>query len=615
MAPAAAIAVAPFLGKTEQLRRRTPRNTARAYATRRLSTRAGLLTGLKGLFSRGGKGAYEVLQAEQDQIAGLPGDAKPAAKVELVDGSYYALKDPKDAKNPFEKFKLAKNPYFLFNKSNLKEFVGETFSTGDFVSFYDAADKDTKDSIDHRLKWLGLFHRPKTTKGRFMMRLRIPNGIVTSEQMEFLAATIEKYGDDGCADITTRQNIQIRGVTLDDAPEILDELENLGLTTKQSGMDNVRNCCGNPLAGLDKEEIIDTRPFNDILNKYITANGKGNGVVANLPRKFNVCVVGSNDLYEHPDINDFALIPAIKDGVVGFNADVGGFYSATRCELAVPLGAWVAKEDIAALLNAVLCTFRDFGSRGGRQKCRLMWLIDEMGMDKFREEVESRMPEKTLATAGTSLVDTSKPRREYYGVHEQKQEGLNYVGVNVPVGRMLAEDMFELARIAKEYGDGEIRLTVEQNVVFGNIPTEKIEAFKAEPLFEKFKINPGMLSMGLVSCTGNQFCGFSNIETKAQAKRVAEQLEQTLIFSKPIRMHWTGCTNTCGQVQLADIGLMGTKVKDASGEFVEAVDIFLGGAIGHEAAIGEVYKSNVECTKLIPVLEELMIEKFEATKK
>ena len=352
-----------------------------------------------------------------------------------------------------------------------------------------------------------------------------------------------------------------------------------------------------------------------ILNKYITANGQCYGVGANLPRYCNVCVVGSNDLYEHPDINDLAFIPAIKDGVVGCIADVGGFYSSARCDLAVPLDAWVPQDQIAALLNAVLCVFRDFGNRAGRQKCRLMWLIDEMGIEKFREEVASRMPDKELKSEGTSMVDTSKPRRDYFGVHEQKQEGLNFVGVNVPVGRMLAEDMFEMARIAKEYGDGEMRLTVEQNVVFGNVPTDKLEAFQAEPLFQKFHINPGMLSMGLVSCTGNQFCGFSNIETKAQAKNVTEQLEATLALSKPVRMHWTGCPTTCGQVQLADIGLMGTKPKHEEGQMVEAVDIFLGGAIGHEAAIGEVWKANVECTKLVPVLEELLIEKFDASRK
>nr|GMD84297.1 nitrite reductase [Ipomoea batatas] len=178
--------------------------------------------------------------------------------------------------------------------------------------------------------------------------------------------------------INPRQNWQIRGVVLPDVPEILRGLEQVGLTSLQSGMDNVRNPVGNPVAGIDPEEIVDTRPYNDLLSQLITANSRGNPAFSNLPRKWNVCVVGSHDLYEHPHINDLAYMPAMKDGRFGFNLLVGGFFSAKRCAEAIPLDAWVPADDIFPVCKAILEAFRDLGARGNRQKARMMWLIDEL---------------------------------------------------------------------------------------------------------------------------------------------------------------------------------------------------------------------------------------------
>ncbi|KAL0365397.1 UNVERIFIED_CONTAM: Ferredoxin--nitrite reductase, chloroplastic [Sesamum angustifolium] len=249
--------------------------------------------------------------------------------------------------------------------------------------------KLSKDDIDVRLKWLGLFHRRKHQYGRFMMRLKLPNGVTTSAQTRYLASVIRKYGKDGCADVTTRQNWQIRGVVLPDVPEILKGLDEVGLTSLQSGMDNVRNPVGNPLAGIDPHEIIDTRPYNNLLSQYITANSRGNPALPTCklcaflsrkrnkrmgeevkqrvqkhiyscwynfcrPRKWNVCVIGSHDLYEHPHINDLAYMPATKNGRFGFNLLVGGFFSTKRCAEAIPLDAWVPGDDILPVCKAIL---------------------------------------------------------------------------------------------------------------------------------------------------------------------------------------------------------------------------------------------------------------------
>ncbi|GER56629.1 nitrite reductase [Striga asiatica] len=523
-------------------------------------------------------------------------------------GGYFVLKEKfRQGINPQEKLKIEKEPMKLFMENGIEELAKIPLEEIE-------QSKLSKDDIDVRLKWLGLFHRRKHQYGRFMMRLKLPNGITTSAQTRYLASIIRKYGKDGCADITTRQNWQIRGVVLPDVPEILNGLEQVGLTSLQSGMDNVRNPVGNPFAGVDPHEIIDTRPYNNLLSQYITANSRGNPAFTNLPRKWNVCVVGSHDLYEHPHINDLAYMPAMKNGRFGFNLLVGGFFSAKRCAEAIPLDAWIPGDDILPVCGAILETFRDLGFRGNRQKTRMMWLIDELGIEGFRDEVVKRMPRKELDRASPEdLIDSNWQRRDYFGPHPQKQSGLTFVGAHVPVGRLQADEMDELARVADEYGSGELRLTVEQNVIIPNVDTSRVEALLSEPILkDRFTPEPPILMKGLVACTGSQFCGQAIIETKARALRVTEEVQRAVWVERPVRMHWTGCPNSCGQVQVADVGFMGCMTRGKNGKLVEGVDVFLGGRVGSESNLGEVYKKGVPCEDLVPLIVELMVErKFE----
>lgn len=399
-------------------------------------------------------------------------------RVEEKDGYWVLKEEYRGGINPQEKVKIQKEPMKLFMEGGINDLANMSLEEIE-------SSKLTKDDIDVRLKWLGLFHRRKHHYGRFMMRLKLPNGVTTSAQTRYLASVIKKYGKDGCADVTTRQNWQIRGVTLPDVPEILKGLAEVGLTSLQSGMDNVRNPVGNPLAGIDPDEIVDTRPYTNLLSQFITANSLGNPTITNLPRKWNVCVIGSHDLFEHPHINDLAYMPANKDGRFGFNLLVGGFFSPKRCAEAVPLDAWVSADDVIPLCKAVLETYRDLGTRGNRQKTRMMWLIDELGIEVFRSEVEKRMPEKKLERASKEeLVQKQWERRDILGVHPQKQEGLSYVGIHIPVGRIQADEMDELARIADEYGTGELRLTVEQNIIIPNVENSKLDALLNEPLLK-----------------------------------------------------------------------------------------------------------------------------------
>ena len=202
-------------------------------------------------------------------------------------------------------------------------------------------------------------------------------------------------------------------------------------------------------------------------------------------------------------------------------------------------------------------------------------------------------------------------KRDYIGIFKQKQPGLNYVGLHIPIGRLYAQDMFELTRIAEVYGNGEIRLTVEQNLIIPNIPDSRLHVFLSEPLLEKFSINPNPLERSLVSCTGSQFCSFALIETKNRALEMVRALEAELELPRPVRIHWAGCPNSCGQPQIADIGLIGAK-GHKDGRTVEQVDLYMGGKVGKDAQLGTCVQKGIVCADLMPVLRKLLIEHFGA---
>ena len=500
--------------------------------------------------------------------------------------------------NKFEKFKAEKDGLAI--KDELEHFAQIGWEAMD------------KTDLEHRLKWVGVFYRP-VTPGKFMMRLRIPNGILSSEQMRVLGEIVQRYGDDGNADITTRQNLQLRGIRIEDIPDIFQRLKSVGMTSVQSGMDNVRNITGSPMAGLDADELIDTRELVQKVQDMITNYGQGNYQFTNLPRKFNIAIEGGRDNSVHAEINDIAFVPAYKEGELGFNVVVGGFFSAKRCEAAIPMNVWVRpNQEVVDLCRGILEVYRDNGLRANRQKSRLMWLIDEWGIEEFRTRVANQLGYPLATAAEKDAIDWEK--RDHLGVFPQKQEGLSYIGLCIPVGRLFADDMLDLARIAEVYGSGELRLTVEQNVIIPNIAAENMPTLLTEPLLAKFTPNPTPLQRALVSCTGAQFCNFALIETKNKAVDLIRQLDAELNIPRGVRMHWTGCPNSCGQPQVADIGLMGTKARK-DGKTVEGVDLYMGGKVGKDAHLGSCVQKGIPCEDLKSVLTSILIEQFGATPK
>lgn len=525
----------------------------------------------------------------------------------------------------------------------------EKDATSAFVDIYEYAAKIRagemtweeveKADLDTRIKYVGMLHRNKRTPGQFMMRLKVPNGILNSDQMRFYADCVAKYGDElGVVDITTRQNIQLRGIKIEDAPEIIDGLHARNQTSFQSALDNVRNMVGSPLAGIDDKELVDTRDLCNALNDLVSldpvSGTRGNPMWGNLPRKFNVAISGSRDDFAHTHINDIGLIPTphAESGQMGFNVVLGGYMSIKRVAESVDSNMWIPSDrnSVVTLTEAILRIFRDEGDRKDRQKARLMWLVEKYGVENFKakvmEEVESYNRGVTIHDMQPVNRSTPFERRSLLGVHKQPQEGKCRVGFLVPSGRLSQKECRMVADIADKYSNGEIRLTVEQNIILPNVDEEKINELLSESAFgpdSRFKINPGKIEGNVVSCTGAQFCSLALIETKCNAENIAKKLEHLVEVPNNVRIHWTGCPNSCGQVQLADIGIMGAPARKLDPKTGKAVavpgcKIFVGGRIGEDAHLQlEPYTEGIPLTEedLIPVLVDILKKEFGATAK
>ena len=451
-----------------------------------------------------------------------------------------------------------------------------------------------------RLKWTGVFFR-RQTPGHFMMRVRIPNGITTATQLRTLAEISGEFGK-GFADITTRQQIQLRWFTINNVPEIWQRLNSVGLITLQTGMDNIRNVVGCPVAGLTPNELFDASP----VVREFTQMFLGNKAYTNLPRKFNVTITACKEACTHAEGQDIALTPAMKESgggeIKGFNVAVGGKMGSGGYRLASPLDLFVTPEQAAAVCSHIVLIFRDHGARELRTKARLAFLVDNWGVERFRHELERRA-DRPLLSAGKD--QRSVKHTDHVGIFRQKQPGLNYVGLAVPVGRITAEQMLQVADLAENYGSGQIRLTVGQNIIIPNVPDNKIGNLTAEPVLQYLRYDPSEVMRGLVSCTGMDYCHFALIETKGWALKTARVLEAKLGKTQPLRMHWSGCPAGCGNHSVADIGLLGKNIK-INGEVVEAVDVFAGGDAGCEPNPPIKIMEDVPCEDLPTVVAGLV---------
>lgn len=464
-----------------------------------------------------------------------------------------------------------------------------------------AAEKDL-------LKWVGIFFR-KPTPGKFMMRIRMPNGFTNAEQLRAIAELSRRLGN-SVVDITTRQQIELRGFTIDSVPEIWEKLRGVNLHSLQTGMDNVRNLNGCALAGRTPNELFDASRVLFELDRTIVGRD-GNPEFTNLPRKFNVTVTGCLDNCTHNESQDIALVPARKGKRIGFNVLVGGKMGSGGFTIASPLDVFVVASEAVEVTAELTRIYRDHGPREARSKCRLAFLIEDWGVPRLREELVTRRG-RELETAG---ADARRSQHDdHLGVHPQKQPGLMSVGLSITTGRVNPQQLDELARLADTYGGGQIRLTTGQNAILVDVPAQDVEALLAEPLLERLSPKPSPFFRGMVACTGTDFCNLALIETKSRAVELSTALEQRLGRDMdPVTIHWSGCPAGCGNHQAADIGLRGFRA-NIGGQLVDAVAIYAGGRTGPDATVGEQILETVPCDEALPELVATIVRNLELFK-
>src|SRR5437870_1557332 len=417
----------------------------------------------------------------------------------------------------------------------------------------------------------------------FMVRIRIPGGLLTSHQLRTIATVTEKYAR-GSADLTVRQNIQLHWVTIEALPELLDQLWSAGLTTKGSCGDDTRNITGCPLAGVDADEICDTSQLAVEANRFFV----GNGDFYNLPRKFKICITGCHVWCAYPEINDVGLTAIRRDGgdsEIGFSLRVGGGLS-TDPHLAVRLNAFVRQNQVIPVLKEVAEIFRESEKlRENRERARLKFLFLKHGWtaESFQEELERR-----IGYRFDPAVEERPPDdvyRDHVGIHPQKQPGYSYVGAAVLRGRISAEQMRRAADLAEEFAGGELRTTNMQNLLIVNAPNRNVETLARELEAAGLRVGASAFWRGAIACSGTEFCKLAITETKSFARWLVEELEERLPgFEQHLKLHVTGCPNSCGQHWIADIGIEGKKIK-VDGRLQDAYYFCVGGAVGLHQAV------------------------------
>jgi ferredoxin-nitrite reductase len=471
----------------------------------------------------------------------------------------------------------------------------------DLVRFAREGWRTIADDDKERLKWVGVFQR-KPTPGHFMMRVRMPNGILTAAQARLLGEiTLEAGRASGrpIADLTTRQQVQLRWVTIEQVPEVIARLEAAGLSTLQTGMDNIRGLVGCPATGLAPGELIDTASIAADFQRIFL----GNKAFTNLPRKFNVTITGCREHCTGGETQDISMTPALGEGgAAGFNLAVGGKQGSGGPVFATALDAFVRPEEAAEVCAAIALLFRDHGPRESRSRSRLAFLVAAWGAPKFRAELEGRL-ERALPPAGRDARGASTT--DHVGVFRQRQPGLNYVGLKTPVGRVTGAQLLELARLAEAYGRGELRVTPLQNVLLPHVPDTRLGDLTAEPLLRELPYNPSEVQRGLVACTGTDFCNLALIDTKTRAMALARALEGKIDRARPISVRWSGCPASCGNHHTADVGLQGCKVK-VDGKIVDGVHVFVGGRGGADSRAAMRIMEDVPADALPEVLDRLV---------
>ena len=469
-----------------------------------------------------------------------------------------------------------------------------------------AANEPPKPDDNFRWRFFGLFYVAPNQKS-YMCRLRIPNGILKHWQFAGLADLAQRYGG-GYAHITTRANLQVREIEPKNAVAMVEGILDLGLCSRGSGADNIRNVTGTPTAGIDRQELIDTRPYAREWHFHILNERALYGI----PRKFNVGFDGGGIIPVLEDTNDIGFqAVSVKDGFgiapgVWFRLLLGGITG--HKDFARETGVAVKPGEATQVADAIVRVFIDHGDRTNRLKARLKYVLDRFGIEKFLTLVEEKLGRPLTRVQAAALEPRPAfDRAAHIGVHAQKQDGLNWIGVVLPVGKLDVAQMHGLAAIARDFGEGELRLTVWQNLLISGVPSERIaEAVNAiEALGLSTSTNS--IRAGLVACTGNMGCKFAASDTKRHAEEIARWCEARVALDGPINIHLTGCHHSCAQHYVGDIGLIACKVQETEdSEQIEGYHVLVGGGFGPDASLAREIYRDVKATDVPPIIERLL---------
>jgi ferredoxin-nitrite reductase len=457
-----------------------------------------------------------------------------------------------------------------------------------------------------RWRYYGLFY-VAPAQDSYMCRLRIPNGILKHWQFAGLADLAERLCGPFCH-VTTRANLQVREILPKNAVALIEGIQDLGLCSRGSGADNIRNVTGTPTAGIDPQELIDTREYAREWHFHILNDRSLYG----LPRKFNVAFDGAGKIAVLEDTNDIAFAAVeVKDGFgvepgVWFRLGIGGITG--HKDFARETGIIVRPVDATKVADAIVRAFIDTGDRTNRLKARLKYVIDNIGMEKFLELVEAKLGQTfTRVPAEALAARPAFDRMAHIGVNKQKQDGLNWIGVALPLGKVTCAQMRGLAKIAADLGDGEIRLTVWQNLLISGVRDANVDlAVKAIEAIG-LAVKTSQVRAGLIACTGNAGCKFAASDTKRHAADIGDWCDGRVEVDTPLNIHLTGCHHSCAQHYISDIGLIAAKVPVGdTDDTVEGYHLFAGGGFGPDADIGQEVYHDLKAEDAPQTVEKLL---------
>jgi ferredoxin-nitrite reductase len=465
-----------------------------------------------------------------------------------------------------------------------------------------------EDDFD-RFKWYGVYRQRPKDSGYFMLRTKIPGGQLTSEQLAVMGGIADDFGH-GFGDITTRQTFQFHWLRIEDFPEVFERLGAVGMTTSGACGDDTRNVVGCPVAGIDRNEIIDGTPQLREVNRHLTDNRE----FSDLPRKYKISLCGCRIHCAQPDINCvgvFGLERKVNGKLeAGYGIKVGGGLSSSP-HLAQTLPIFLTPDDVLPAVHYTSVLYRDHGYRHARNRARFKFLVSDMVEAGGVESIVTKIEELAGRTfqRHDEFVFPEDPETDHLGVHEQKQPGLWYIGVSFAGGRTTGAQLKKIAELAKKYaqpGLDRITTTNKQNLILLNILEKNLPALQAELDANGLSWRPSNFRQGCVSCTGMEFCNLALAETKNRMVLLVEQLEAECAgYTDKIRIHFSGCPSSCGQHQIADIGFRGGSTR-VNGVPTECFDLFIGGKLGANARFNELVKGKVLATDIHRTVGKLL---------